>query len=149
MYISERGVKLIKDFEGFSSKTYVCPAGYKTIGYGHISDNNINDITKDEADKLLAEDIYKAERSVKRNIKVDLSQGQFDALVSFAFNLGGAALQRSTLRQKVNREEHQDVPKEFMRWVYAGGIALAGLVKRREAEAEVYSSLMPPSRRLI
>lgn len=140
MHISERGINLIKDFEGFSSKTYVCPAGYKTIGYGHISDNNINDITKIEAEKLLAEDIYKAERSVERNIRVDLTQGQFDALVSFVFNLGGAALQRSTLRQKVNREEHQDVPKEFMRWVYTAGMVLTGLVKRRQAEAEIYDS---------
>ncbi|MCT4635196.1 MAG: lysozyme [Rickettsiales bacterium] len=140
MHISERGVQLIKSFEGYSLKTYTCPAGYKTIGYGHVIDKNIHSITRADADRLLAEDIYMAEKSVKRNIKVDLTQGQFDALVSFTFNLGGAALQRSTLRQKVNREEHQDAPKEFMRWVYAGGMVLAGLVKRREAEANIYAS---------
>lgn len=140
MHISERGIKLIKDFEGFRSKSYLCPAGYKTIGYGHVTDSNMDDISRSEADRFLAEDIYKAERSVERNIRVDLTQGQFDALVSFVFNLGGAALQRSTLRQKVNREEHQDVPKEFMRWVYTAGIILTGLVKRRQAEAEIYDS---------
>lgn len=140
MNISERGLQLIKDFEGYSSKAYLCPAGYKTIGYGHVTDNNMDEITRSEADNFLAEDIYKAERSVMRNIKIDLTQGQFDALVSFTFNLGSAALQRSTIRQKINREEHQDVPKEFMRWVYAGGMILSGLVKRREAEADVYCS---------
>lgn len=66
---------------------------------------------------------------------------RFDALVSFTFNLGGGALQRSTLRRKVNREEHEDVPREFLRWVWAGGRKLRGLVRRREAEALLYQGL--------
>ena len=79
-----------------------------------------------------------AERAVLRLISVPLTQGQFDALVSFTFNLGAGALQRSTLRRKVNREEHADVPAEFSKWVWAGGRKMNGLIKRRKAEAELY-----------
>jgi lysozyme len=75
-----------------------------------------------------------------RNIMVSLTQGQFDALVSFTYNLGDAALQRSTLRQKINRYEHEEVPKELKRLVYVRGRVLLGLIKRREAEAEMYLS---------
>ena len=79
------------------------------------------------------------ERSVLRLINVPLEDGQFDALVSFAYNLGGGALQRSTLRKKVNREHHELVPREFRKWVYAGGCKLRGLVRRRNAEADLYA----------
>lgn len=79
-----------------------------------------------------------AARSVLRLIRVPLTDGQFDALVDFTFNLGGGALQRSTLRQVVNREEHDEVPGELMRWVRAGGKILRGLVRRRQAEVERY-----------
>ena len=88
---------------------------------------------------LLVKDVEAAERSVLRLITVPLTNGQFDALVSFTFNLGAGALQRSTLRRKVNREEHDDVPAEFLRWVWAGGKKLRGLVRRREAEVGCYS----------
>ena len=76
-----------------------------------------------------------------RLVTVPLTDGQFDALTSFTFNLGGGALQRSTLRRKVNREEHSAVPGEFRRWVWAGGRKLKGLVRRREAEAALYGSV--------
>jgi len=75
---------------------------------------------------------------VLRNINIELTQGQFDALVSFTFNLGSGALQRSTLRQKINRQEHDAVPKEFMRWVHVSGMVVPGLVRRRQAELELY-----------
>lgn len=78
-----------------------------------------------------------------RLISVPLTDGQFDALVSFTFNLGAGALQRSTLRRKVNRGEHQAVPAEFMKWVWAAGKRLPGLVRRRRAEAFAYSSEPP------
>ena len=71
---------------------------------------------------------------------MNLKQEQFDALVSFTFNVGAAALQRSTLRQKINRQEHEYVPKELMRWVYAGGNIMPGLVRRRMAELDLYIS---------
>lgn len=142
MRISEETTNLIKSFEGFRSKPYLCPGGYKTIGYGHVidRDDDVNYLSRREAAELLEKDIARAENSVKRHIRAKLTQGQFDALVSFTFNLGSAALQRSTLKQKVNREEHEDVPREFLRWIYAGGVALAGLMKRREMEADIYAS---------
>lgn len=140
MKTSSSAVHLIKEFEGFRSKAYTCPGGYKTIGFGHVlrSDDNLAYIDENEAEKLLEQDLKIAEISVIRNIAVDLTQGQFDALTSFSFNLGSAALQRSTLRQKVNRLEHEEVPREFLRWVYAGGIVMPGLVRRREAEVNLY-----------
>lgn len=142
MRISEDLIELIKKLEGFKADAYLCPGGYKTIGFGHVI-NKVSDLTHvnyDMAEELLHKDLKKAEDSVQRNIKINLNQGQFDALVSFTFNLGAASLQRSALRQKVNREEHDEVPREFMRWIYAGGIALPGLIKRRGLEAEMYSS---------
>ena len=75
-----------------------------------------------------------------RLIRVPLADGRFDALGSFTFNLGAGALQRSTLRRRVNREEHDAVPPEFRRWVWAGGRKLKGLIRRREVEAEFYMS---------
>lgn len=84
--------------------------------------------------------IGSAERAVLRLINVPLTDGQFSSLVSFTVNLGSGALQRSTLRRKVNREEHDHVPAEFRRWVWAGGKRLKELVRRREAEAALYAT---------
>lgn len=141
MRISEYAKELIKKFEGFRGESYQCPAGYRTIGYGHVLqvNSNLNNITKEQAEELLDGDIQKAEAAVDRNIKINLKQWQFDALVSFTFNLGGGALQRSSLRQKVNRQQHEDVPQEFKRWIYAGGVPLHGLMIRRELEATMYA----------
>lgn len=97
-------------------------------------------ITKLEAERLLRKDVCFAERAVLRLIKVPLSDGQFDALVSFTFNLGSGSLQRSTLRRKLNRAEYDSIPNELMRWVNAGGRRLKGLVRRRAAEAELFLS---------
>lgn len=88
--------------------------------------------------ELLAQDVVRAENAVLRLIRVPLTNGQFDALVSFAFNIGAGALQRSTLRRKVNNEDHHDASTEFRKWVWAGGKKLNGLVKRRKAEAAMY-----------
>ncbi len=140
-HISENGLSLIKQFEGFSSTVYRCAAGYPTIGYGHVlkADDHFDDgIDEQQAEILLRHDVQIAERAVLRLINVPLTDGQFSALVSFVFNLGGGALQRSTLRRKVNRQEHIEVPAEFVRWVYAGGRKLPGLVKRRRCEARLY-----------
>ena len=91
------------------------------------------------AEELLRQDAQIAERAVLRLINVPLIDSQFDALVSFTYNLGCGALQRSTLRRKINREEHAEVPEQFMRWVWAGGRKLKGLVRRRAAESDLYS----------
>ena len=142
-HITQNGIDLIKRFEGFSAKIYICPAGYPTIGYGHVvkaHEDFSAGIDEALAEELLRQDAVIAERAVLRLINVPLTDGQFDALVSFTYNLGGGALQRSSLRRKINREEHADVPEQFMRWVWAGGRKLKGLVRRREAEAIIYSS---------
>ncbi|MFO0109292.1 MAG: lysozyme, partial [Alphaproteobacteria bacterium] len=124
---------------------YMCPAGYPTIGYGHLvteanKEQFLDGVDEDKALDLLRQDVAVAERAVLCLITVPLTDGQFDALVSFTFNLGAGALQRSTLRRKVNREEHDDVPAELMKWVWAGGRKLKGLVRRRAAEGAVYAS---------
>ena len=140
-HITQNGIDLIKRFEGFSRTVYFCPAGYLTIGYGHVvkpHEDFSAGIDEAQAEELLRQDAVIAERAVLRLISVPLTDDQFDALVSFTYNLGGGALQRSTLRRKINREEHTDVPKQFMRWVWAGGRKLKGLVRRREAEAMLY-----------
>ena len=142
-HVTEAGLNLIKRFEGFSSTIYICPAGYPTTGYGHLvleheQDQFATGITQAEATELLRKDVRIAERAVLRLISVPLTDGQFDALVSFTFNLGAGALQRSTLRLKVNRGEHKGVPAELMKWVWAGGKRLPGLVRRRRMESNFY-----------
>lgn len=147
-HVTEEGLNLIKRFESFSPIIYTCPAGYPTIGYGHVvlaheQDQFASGITQTEATELLRKDVRIAERALLRLISVPLTDGQFDALVSFTFNLGAGALQRSTLRRKVNRGEHESVPAELMKWVWAAGKRLPGLVRRRRAEALAYFSEAP------
>ncbi len=146
-HMTQDGLVLIKRFEGFSATPYLCPAGWWTFGWGAVRDGKGEPVTlatplvvEDEAEALLRRDIGFAERAVLRLISVPLADGQFDALASFTFNLGAGALQRSTLRRKVNRQEHADVPGEFLKWVWGGGRRLPGLVQRREAEAWLYTA---------
>lgn len=143
-HVTKNGIEFIAKYEGFSPKIYICPAGYETIGYGHLitienKKSLLNGISQKDALLLLEKDIQNAECSVLRLINVPLSDNQFDAIVSFTFNLGGGALQRSSLRRKINREEHEQVPSEFKKWVFAGGRKIQGLVKRRDAEANLYT----------
>ena len=142
-HLTDEGLALIKRFEGFAPEVYVCPGGWPTIGYGHVVREHERERFADGIDEATAEDLLRrdvetAERAVLRLIRVPLEDGRFDALCSFTFNLGAGALQRSTLRRKVNRKEHGAVPTEFRRWVWAGGRKLKGLVRRREAEAGFY-----------
>lgn len=142
-HVTQDGIDLIKRFEGFSQTVYICPAGYPTIGYGHLvweAERFEQGITEAEAEDFLRRDVLAAESAVLRLIDVPLTHGQFDALVSFTFNLGAGALQRSTLRHKVNRQAHNEVPEQFMRWVWAGGSKLPGLTIRRAAESNIYLS---------
>ncbi len=143
-HLTDDGLALIKRFEGFAPEIYICPGGWPTVGYGHVvrdheRDQFVDGIDETTAEGLLRRDVETAERAVLRLIRVPLEDGRFDALCSFAFNLGAGALQRSTLRRKVNREEHASVPAEFRRWVWAGGRKLKGLVRRREAEVVIYA----------
>ncbi len=145
-HVTEAGLNLIKRFEGFSSTIYICPAGYPTIGYGHVvlaheREQFALGITQAEATELLRKDVRIAERAVLRLISVPLTDGQFDALVSFTFNLGAGALQRSTLRRKVNRGEHEGIPSALMKWVLAAGKRLPGLVRHRQEEGASYAQM--------
>lgn len=106
-------------------------------------------ITQAEATGLLRKDVGIAERAVLRLISVPLTDGQFDALVSFTFNLGAGALQRSTLRRKVHRGEHESVPAELMKWVWAAGEKLPGLVRRRQAEGGAYASARSAGMKIV
>ena len=144
-HITDIGLNLIKRFEGFSPKIYICPAGYPTVGYGHLVRPDERERFRDGvsevwASELLEQDARTAEASVIRLISVPLKDGQFDALVSFTFNLGAGALQRSALRRVVNRGAHGDVVQQLGRWVIAGGKKQAGLVNRRRAEAIRYAA---------
>jgi lysozyme len=128
---------LIRRFEGFRAYPYRCAAGYDTIGFGHVlraGETFPHGITHAEAEQLLRGDVAIAFAAVQRLLPVPLTQGQCDALVSFTFNLGAGALQRSTLRQVLLRGEVGCAADEFRRWVYGGGQKLQGLVRRREAE---------------
>lgn len=140
MKTSQEGIDLIKRFEGFSSVAYLCPAGVWTIGYGHTAGVHEGDsIDEDAAEDFLREDLADAEGAVGRYVKAPLKQCQFDALVSFAYNLGAGNLYSSTLLKMVNRNpDDPAIRKEFGRWVYAGGRVLPGLVNRRRAEADMY-----------
>lgn len=142
-FTSQKGVELIKCFEAFSATPYLCPAGIITIGYGHIilPGEHYESLSMADADNLLRRDLLKIENAVIRNLNVPLHDNQFDALVSLTFNIGGGALQRSTLRQKINYGSGMsEIKQEFMKWIYARGKVLSGLVKRRIAEYELYIS---------
>lgn len=140
--INEDGLELIKRFEGFSATVYKDVAGKATIGYGHLlkPGEKMESLTKSEGEALLICDVAKAEQAVERLIHVPLSENEFSALVSFAFNLGSGALQRSTLRRKINDAELIDIETEWRRWVWAGGRRYGGLLRRREAELALFFS---------
>ena len=132
---------LIKSFEALRLNSYLCPAGRWTIGYGHTDGVNQGMlITEKTADAFLRQDIRHAEAEVNR-IDADLTQEQFDALVSFVFNVGIQAFRVSTLRKLVERNPNDPkIADEFRRWVYAGDKKLPGLIKRREQEIKLYYS---------
>lgn len=139
MQISKAGLDLIKQFEGLYLKAYRCPAGVPTIGYGHTAGVAMGQtITEQHADEYLRRAVRMFERAVERVVKVPLTQGQFDALVSFAFNLGAGALQSSTLLRLLNSGDYAGAADQFGRWTKAGGRVLPGLVRRREAERRLF-----------
>ena len=143
MNISEHGVELIKAFEGLRLQPYSCPAGVASIGYGstRYSDGEPvvlgdDSILPRDAEVLLRFTLKKYEQAVNAAVKVSLTQGQFDALVSFAYNVGIGKLQDSTLLRKLNAGDCKGAAAEFDNWVHAGSEVLPGLVKRRAAERE-------------
>ena len=139
MKISEKGLDLIKRFEGCETTAYRCPAGVLTIGYGstgpHVKQGMT--ITEEEAEKLLRKDVARFEEGVS-HIVGTTTQNRFDALVSFAFNLGLGNLMSSTLLKRHKAGRFADAADQFHLWVKANGKVLKGLVARREAESQLY-----------
>lgn len=139
-YCNERGLQLLRDFEGLRLTAYKCPAGFWTIGYGHtLSARAGQKITRTEAELLLAQDLQRFEQGVDRLITVPLTSNQFSALVCFAYNVGVGALEDSTLRQLLNRAWYSQVPIQLCRWNKINGKATPGLTRRRMAEAALWA----------
>lgn len=140
-----KALPIIKKYEGLRLTSYLCPSGLATIGYGATFYENGSrvqlgeKITIDRADSLLLMQIKLFENEVKRTVKSALNDNQLGALVSFCFNIGGGAFSKSTLAKKANANPNDPtIRAEFMRWTRGGGKVLPGLVKRREAEANLY-----------
>ena len=139
--MTQQGLELIKKYEGLRLEAYKCPAGVWTIGYGHTKGVYKGmSITKEEAEKLLQQDVSVFELQVINTVG-KLSDCKIDALVSFAYNVGVAAFRGSTLCRKVKaNSDDPAIRNEFMKWIYAGGKKLQGLERRRKEEAEMYFS---------
>lgn len=144
MNISKNGLDLVKHFEGCYLNAYKCPANVWTIGYGHTGKVDGVDIassliiTQDKADELLKNDMAIFENAVTESVRVEITQSQFDALVSFSFNVGAGALKSSTLLKKINSSNVIGAANEFHRWNKASGKILKGLARRRAAEAYLF-----------
>lgn len=145
MKTSANGIAHIKEFEGFRSKRYLCPANKPTIGYGHVIRDFERlslwdaDLTEEQATKLLMKDLAERfEPAVSEMVTVPLTQGQFDVLVSFAFNFGEAKLRSSTLLKLLNAGDYDGARKQINRWVYSNGKKLDGLIRRRARETEMF-----------
>jgi len=142
MHISEQGLSLIRQSEGFCACQYLCPADKPTIGYGHVIRAGEvfpqAGISEEEAKKLLIQDVTATEAAVNRLVTVPLNQNQFDALVAFTYNVGAGALENSTLLRDLNGGDTQKAAGEFSRWVFAGGKKLDGLARRRAEETALF-----------
>ena len=149
MNISQEGLSLIKKFEGCptdndgNAVSYRCAANKATIGYGSLKYKGkpVEDgmkITMQEAEDLLLHEMNEYEGYINDMVKVELNQNQFDALVSWVFNLGPSNLSSSTLLTRINNKDWKDVPNQIKRWNKAGGQVRQGLVRRREAEALLF-----------
>jgi GH24 family phage-related lysozyme (muramidase) len=148
MKLSAAGMELLKKSEGFRNRVYPDVAGIPTIGYGHRllhSDSFPNGIDEPQAANLLACDVRDAEQAVQRLVTVPLTQGQFDALVDFTFNLGAGRLAASTLLKSLNAGRYDDAAEQLLRWDHVGVQEYAALKARREAEVGLWRNA--PARR--
>lgn len=137
--INTAGLQLIKEFEGLRLQSYLCPAGKWTIGYGHTKTARPGQtITREQADQLLQADLAEYEACVQNLVKVPLTDNQFAALVSLAFNIGCAAFARSTLLKLLNQGDYHSAAQQFQRWAYANGKLLPGLARRRQQESTLF-----------
>ena len=139
--INQQSLDKLKQWEGLKLKAYRDVAGVLTIGYGstgtHVKSGMV--ISEKQAETLLKKDLDRFERAVDESVKVELSDNQFGALVSFAFNVGVSAFKNSTLLKKLNAGDYYSVPSELARWNKAGGKVVQGLVNRRAAEAGLWA----------
>ena len=143
MQLSTTGLELLKRSEGFRSHMYNDVNGFPTIGYGHRlrpAEAFPYGISEAQATGMLAADVREAEQAVARLVRVPLTQGQFDALVDFCFNLGAGRLESSTLLKVLNSSRYTDAAAQLLRWDIAGGVVNAGLKARREAEFALWHS---------
>jgi len=140
MKVSQAGLDLIKKFEGFSPTIYKDAADHPTIGYGHLVKTGelFGTITEEKACSLLADDVATAEQAVERLVKISLTQGQCDALVSLIYNIGNQAFEKSYLLRLLNAGNTEAAGEQFGRWIYAGGKRLPGLIARRRAETLLF-----------
>jgi lysozyme len=139
MNVSDKGIALIKEFEGCKLTAYQDSVGLWTIGYGHIEGVKQGDvITQKMADVMLLIDLRRKVQGVNDLVHADVTQSQFDALVSFSFNLGTGALAGSTLLKMINAGSADAAADQFLRWDHAGGVKVAGLTRRRKAEQQLY-----------
>ena len=139
MKVSQECVDLVKFFEGFEAKAYLCPANVWTIGYGRTKNVKEGDVVnKRQAERDLLEELEEFGNQVFFAVQVPLEQNEFDALTSWTYNLGVGNLQSSTLLKKLNSGDKNSVPSEMLRWNKAAGKVLAGLTRRREAEAKLW-----------
>lgn len=156
MQMSTHGLELLEQWEGFKANVYKDSAGLPTIGVGHlltkselssgkIAINGLpvqysNGLTDQQVLDLLSQDVKPAEQAVTNNVKVPLNQNQFDALVSFTFNVGVGAFTSSTLLKVLNQQQYTEVPTQLLRWTRAGGQVVQGLVNRRQNEINLWNS---------
>lgn len=143
MDISEQGIEFITEWEGLSLKPYKDAAGFWTIGYGHLIGKDLGpwkEITKETAIKLLRADLFVAEGGVNSLVKQPLTQEEYDALVSFVYNIGVRAFSKSTLLRKLNEGDKHAAAREFVRWNVAGGRVVRGLTRRRNRETLLFSA---------
>lgn len=138
---SEAARELIKKYEGLRLKAYYCPSGVLTIGYGHTGDVKRGDeITEHQADVIFDLDLEKYEAAVEKMVPASVTDGQFGALVSFAYNCGPAALEKSRLLKKLLAGDTKGAAGEFGKWVYGRNGKLPGLILRRESERQLFVS---------
>ena len=146
MKTSDNGRHFIEQWEGLYLHAYNDGVGVATIGYGHSSAAGPPHvyygmtITKDQADQFLAADLASVEAEVMHHVKPVLNQNQFDAIVSFTFNVGGGALGRSNVLRAINSNKFDQVPADLMMWAHGGGHVMLGLVRRRRAEGALFMS---------
>lgn len=141
MKTSSKGIEMIKDFEGCELTVYKDMVGFNTVGYGHRTDKPVGDkISRGMAEQLLVEDLKRFETELGHLVNVPVNQNQFDALICFSYNLGTAALARSSLLKQLNMKHYKEAAEQFLLWCHAGGKEVAGLKRRREAERRLFLS---------